>query len=96
MSISKVRRMELQPRRNEIVKENCRHEKDTGSSDVQIALLTERINSLTAHLQVHKHDYHSLRGLLRMVSKRNRHLEYLRRKDFEVYKALIAKLGLRK
>ena len=96
MSISKVRRMELQPKRNEIVKEYRRNEKDTGSPEVQIALLTERINSLTMHLKAHKHDYHSLRGLLSLVSKRNRHLHYLRRKDFECYKGLIAKLGLRK
>ena len=72
------------------------HEGDTGSPEVQIALLTERINQLTEHLRVHRHDYHSERGLLCMVGQRQRLLRYLRETDQERYRALIAKLGLRK
>ena len=77
--------------------ENFRlHAKDTGSADVQIALLTERINHLTEHLKVHKKDHHSRRGLLMLVGRRRRLLDYLRRNDVERYRALIAKLGLRR
>ena len=72
------------------------HESDTGSSEVQIALLTERINSLTEHLRTHKHDYHSRRGLLKLVGRRKRLLQYVRRQDVERYRALIARLGLRR
>ena len=71
------------------------HETDTGSTPVQIALLTERINSLTDHFRVHAKDYHGQRGLLRMVSKRRRLLEYLKRTDLERYRQLLDELGLR-
>ena len=71
-------------------------EKDTGSPSVQIALLTERINSLSGHFKVHKSDHHSRRGLLRMVSIRRKLLEYLKRKDLKGYQELIKKLDLRK
>lgn len=72
------------------------HEKDTGSSEVQVALLTERINRLAEHLKVYKKDHHSRRGLLMMVSQRRRLLDYLKRNSVEKYQALIKKLGLRK
>ena len=72
------------------------HETDTGSPEVQVAILTERINHLTGHLRDHKHDHHSRRGLLLMVGKRRRLLDYLRREDVERYRSLIAKLGLRR
>ena len=80
----------------EIVAEFGTHESDTGSPEVQVALLSERINHLTEHLREHKHDHHSRRGLLMMVGKRRRLLDYLRRQDVERYRALIAKLGLRR
>ena len=72
------------------------HENDTGSPEVQIALLTDRVNQLTEHLKVHKKDHHSRRGLLMLVGRRRRLLDYLRRNDVERYRALIAKLGLRR
>ena len=72
------------------------HETDTGSPEVQVALLTERINHLTDHLKVHPKDHHSRRGLLVLVGRRRRLLDYLRRNDVERYRALIAKLGLRR
>ena len=72
------------------------HEGDTGSPEVQVAILTERINQLTAHLKVHPHDFHSRRGMQMMIGKRRRLLDYLAKKDIERYRALIAKLGLRK
>ncbi|MFA5146358.1 MAG: 30S ribosomal protein S15 [Candidatus Omnitrophota bacterium] len=72
------------------------HEKDTGSPSVQIALLTERINSLSDHFKMHKRDHHSRRGLLRMVSIRRRLLEYLKRKDEKEYQDIVKKLDLRK
>lgn len=80
----------------EIVEEFGTHESDTGSPEVQVALLTERINHLTDHLRDHKHDHHSRRGLLLLVGKRRRLLDYLRRQDVERYRSLIAKLGLRR
>jgi len=80
----------------EIVAEYGTHESDTGSPEVQVALLSERINHLTEHLREHKHDHHSRRGLLMMVGKRRRLLDYLRREDVERYRSLIAKLGLRR
>ena len=83
-------------RKQEIINEYRRDEKDTGSSEVQIALLTERINELTEHLKVHKKDNHSRRGLLKMVGKRRNLLNYLAKKDEEAYKSLVEKLGLRK
>ena len=82
--------------KQQIIKEFARDEKDTGSSEVQIALLTERINELTEHLKVHKKDNHSRRGMLKMVGKRRNLLNYLAKKDEESYKALVEKLGLRK
>jgi small subunit ribosomal protein S15 len=72
------------------------HEGDTGSPQVQVALLTERINSLTEHMKVHRHDYHSLRGLMMMVGQRQRLLKYLVKKDPESYRTTIKKLGIRK
>ncbi len=80
----------------EIIKQFQRFEGDTGSPEVQIALLTERINQLTEHLKVHKHDFHSRRGLLKMVGRRRRLLAYLQRTDYARYKELIGRLGLRK
>lgn len=82
--------------KNEIVKEHGRVENDTGSAEVQVALLTAKIIDLTEHFKVHAHDFHSRQGLLRMVSKRRKMLDYLKRKDVERYRALIGKLGLRK
>lgn len=72
------------------------HETDTGSPEVQVALLTERINELSEHFKVHAKDHHSRRGLLKMVSRRRRLLDYLRRKDVERYRGLIGRLGLRR
>ena len=83
-------------RKQEIINQYRRDEKDTGSPEVQIALLTERINELTEHLKVHKKDNHSRRGLLKMVGKRRNLLNYLAKKDEEAYKDLVKKLGLRK
>ena len=73
-----------------------RHASDTGSPEVQIALLSGRINHLTEHLQAHKQDHHSRRGLLKMVGQRRRHLEYLRVNDLDRYRQTVDKLGLRK
>jgi len=72
------------------------HEKDSGSTEVQIALLTERINEMTEHLKVHEHDHHSRRGLLKLVGQRRRLLTYLSNNDVKRYRQLIGKLGLRK
>ncbi len=83
-------------RKQEVINTYKREEKDTGSPEVQIALLTERINELTEHLKVHKKDNHSRRGLLKMVGKRRNLLNYLAKKDEEAYKDLVKKLGLRK
>ncbi len=83
-------------RKQEVINTYKRDEKDTGSPEVQVALLTERINELTEHLKVHKKDNHSRRGLLKMVGKRRNLLNYLARKDVQRYRDLIAKLGLRK
>ncbi|MEI3392794.1 MAG: 30S ribosomal protein S15 [Clostridia bacterium] len=80
----------------EIIAKYKRDEKDTGSPEVQIALLTERINELTEHLKVHKKDNHSRRGLLKMVGKRRNLLNYLAKKDVNRYREIVAKLGLRK
>ena len=79
-----------------VIGEHRRHETDTGSPEVQIALLTGRVDHLTEHLKVHKKDHHSRRGLLMLVGQRRRLLDYLRRNDVERYRALIAKLGLRR
>ena len=79
-----------------IIEANRTHPTDTGSPEVQVAILTERINQLTEHLKVHAHDNHSRRGLYKMIGKRRSLLDYLARKDVERYRALIAKLGIRK
>ena len=79
-----------------VIKKNQIHEKDTGSPEVQVALLTTRINDLIGHFKTHVKDHHSRRGLLRMVSRRRKLLDYLNAKDHDRYVALIAKLGLRK
>lgn len=83
-------------RKTEIIKNFGRDEKDTGSSEVQVALLTERINELTEHLKVHKKDNHSRRGLLKMVGSRRNLLNYLGKKDVQRYRDIVEKLGLRK
>ena len=83
-------------RKTEIIDQYRRKNTDTGSPEVQIALLTDRINHLTEHLKVHKKDHHSRRGLLMLVGRRRRLLDYLRHNDVERYRALIAKLGLRR
>jgi len=79
-----------------IIQEYHRHITDTGSPEVQIALLTTRINHLVEHLKLHKHDQHSRRGLLKLVGQRRRHLAYLSRTDSERYRSVIERLGLRK
>ena len=79
-----------------VIESNRTHPTDTGSPEVQIAILTARIQELTEHLKIHKHDNHSRRGLLKMVGKRRKLLDYLAKKDIERYRALIAKLGIRK
>jgi small subunit ribosomal protein S15 len=81
--------------KSEIFQNYSRHEGDTGSPEVQIAMLTTRISQLTEHLKIHKHDNHSRRGLLKLVGQRLRHLKYLSKKNPEAYKTLIEKLGLR-
>lgn len=79
-----------------VIKTFKTHEKDTGSPQVQIAILTERINSLTEHFKAHKKDHHSRQGLLKLVNKRRRLLEYLKKEDKEGYEGIIKKLNLRK
>ena len=88
--------MLLKNEKTAIIEGNRAHETDTGSPEVQIAILTARINSLTEHLKVHPKDNHSRRGLFKMIGKRRSLLDYLARKDIERYRALIAKLGIRK
>ena len=83
-------------KKTEVILANATHEGDTGSPEVQIAILTARINELTEHLRVHKQDNHSRRGLYKMIGKRRKLLDYLMSKDIERYRALIAKLGIRK
>lgn len=85
-----------QERKQVLISEYRRHESDTGSPEVQIALLTERINNLTEHLKVHRKDFHSRRGLLKMVGQRRALLNYLRETNYERYRMVIEKLGLRK
>jgi small subunit ribosomal protein S15 len=80
----------------EIIAQHKLSENDTGSPEVQIAILTRQINDLTEHLKIHKNDHHSRRGLLKMVGKRRNLLGYLQKKDIERYRAIVAKLGLRK
>jgi small subunit ribosomal protein S15 len=84
------------PEKTETISEHRLHDGDTGSPEVQIALLTERINHLTEHLKVHKKDHHSRRGLLMLVGRRRRLLDYVRRNDVERYRAIIGRLGLRR
>ena len=79
-----------------VIKEYATHEGDTGSTEVQVAILTSRIQYLTDHLKEHKKDHHSRRGLLKLVGQRRNMLDYLRRKDIERYRSLIERLGLRK
>jgi len=86
----------VKEKKDEIVKSFKVHDKDTGSSSVQIALLTERINSLSGHFKAHKRDHHSRRGLLRMVSLRRRLLNYLKRTDPKEYQGILKRLDLRK
>lgn len=83
-------------RKGEIVAQHSRGENDTGSVEVQVALLTERINQLTEHLKAHSHDHHSLRALFKMIGQRKRFLTYLNKADSERYYSLIERLGLRK
>ena len=82
--------------KQQIIENNKQHDGDTGSPEVQVAILTKRINDLTEHLKIHKKDHHSRRGFLKMVGKRRNMLNYLAKKDINLYRALIAKLGLRK
>jgi len=82
--------------KQEIIEKFKVHETDTGSPEVQIALLTERINHLTEHLKLHKKDFHSRRGLLKMVGQRRALLNYLKKNDFERYRTIVEKLNLRK
>ena len=88
--------MTTKERKTEIIKEYGRSEGDTGSPEVQVALLTERIRDLTEHLKVNKKDHHSRRGLLKMVGQRRGLLDYLKKTDLEGYRVLIEKLGIRK
>lgn len=86
----------LKREKTEIIKKYARHEGDTGSPEVQIAVLTKRINDLTEHLRTNKKDHHSRRGLLKMVGQRRSLLNYLTKVDIERYRAIIAELGIRK
>lgn len=83
-------------RKTEIIERFRQHDSDTGSPEVQVAILTEKINNLTEHLKYHKKDHHSRRGLLKMVGKRRRLLNYLNDQDVERYRTLVKELGLRK
>ena len=88
--------MMLKEEKQAIIADNRAHEADTGSAEVQIAILTKRINDLTEHLKIHKKDHHSRRGLLKMVGHRRNLLNYLMKKDINRYRAIIEKLGIRK
>ena len=88
--------MLLKEEKAAIIVANKTHENDTGSPEVQIAVLTKRINDLTEHLKIHQKDHHSRRGLLKMVGHRRNLLNYLQKTDIERYRAIVAKLGLRK
>ena len=83
-------------KKHTIIEEFKKHQKDTGSADVQIAILTERINALTEHFKIHKKDHHSRRGLLRMVNRRRKLLDYLKKHNFKEYQGILDKLNLRK
>ncbi len=91
-----VKTMLRKEEKTAIIENNRLHDKDTGSPEVQIAILTTRINELTEHLKVHQKDHHSRRGLLKMVGHRRNLLNYLKKVDIERYRATIAKLGIRK
>ena len=82
--------------KTEIIDANKLHETDTGSPEVQVAMLSERISQLTEHLKIHRHDHHSRRGLLVLVGQRRRHLNYLAKEDHSRYRAIVTKLGLRR
>jgi len=82
--------------KHETIADNRLHETDTGSPEVQIALLTERISHLTEHLQTHKGDHHTRRGLMKLIGRRRRLLDYVRANDVERYRSIIAKLGIRR
>ncbi|MGZ4132837.1 MAG: 30S ribosomal protein S15 [Actinomycetota bacterium] len=82
--------------KTQIIQEHARTTGDTGSAEVQIAILTRRITELTEHLKTHKQDHHSRRGLLKLVGRRRRLLEYLKREDIQRYRDIVAKLGLRR
>ena len=86
----------LKEQKQGIINANALHEGDTGSPEVQVAILTERINHLNEHLKIHKKDHHSRRGLLKMVGQRRGLLNYLMKKDINRYRAIVEKLGLRK
>ena len=88
--------MLLKEQKNEVIVSNRIHETDTGSPEVQVAILTKKINVLTEHLKIHKKDHHSRRGLLKMVAQRHKLLNYLQKKDIQRYRTLIEKLGIRK
>ncbi|MBI4729937.1 MAG: 30S ribosomal protein S15 [Acidobacteria bacterium] len=83
-------------RKTPLIERHRLHERDTGSSEVQVALLTERVNQLTEHLKAFKSDHHARRGLLMMVGRRKRLLEYIKRQDVSKYRALIERLGIRR
>ncbi|WP_309789835.1 30S ribosomal protein S15 [Caballeronia sp. LZ019] len=97
LSVSKEKQMSVaEIKKSDVVAEYARGANDTGSPEVQVALLTSRINELTVHFKAHTKDHHSRRGLLRMVSRRRKLLDYLKGKDADRYRSLIEKLGLRK
>jgi small subunit ribosomal protein S15 len=86
----------LKEKKNAIIEESRSHDNDTGSSEVQIAILSERIRYLTEHFRTHAKDHHSRRGLLKLVGRRRRLLDYIRRKDFDHYRRVIERLGIRR
>ena len=88
--------MLLKEEKSKVIAEYATHEGDTGSPEVQIAIVTKRINDLTEHLKTHKKDHHSRRGLLKMVGQRRNLLNYVMKKDIERYRSIIARLGIRK
>jgi len=96
MNKERIEKMITKEQKSEVIENNRTHETDTGSPEVQIAILTERIKQLTEHLKVHKKDKHSELGLLKLVGQRRSLLDYLAKKDIERYRACIAKLGIRK
>ncbi len=83
-------------KKQEIIQKFAKHPSDTGSSEVQIAVITERVTELTEHMKIHSHDHHSRRGLLKLVSRRRRLLNYLKNNEFDRYKNIVSVLGLRK